>query len=175
MMTEAIYSSETVALERVTRRQTQKDGILHSHGLTFQKSEFFIVAAVKTSNLTYFATCFGCYLRLTLFLIHRYLSPWWRRYVLPKRRFLQEPHGVTSHKTEFFTGRRGKRASGNFTDWELRGWGLFHGSKFDHPLLSSANIEMEWNYSSTLPHTPTWRRTYLRTVIHLFFSTFVRT
>jgi hypothetical protein len=33
-------------------------------------------------------------------LARRFLSPWWwRRYVLPKRRFLQEPHGVTSLKT----------------------------------------------------------------------------
>jgi hypothetical protein len=31
------------------------------------------------------------------------LSPWWRRrQVPPKRRFLQEPHGVTSQKTQFF-------------------------------------------------------------------------
>jgi hypothetical protein len=31
-------------------------------------------------------------------------SPLWRRrYVPPKRRFLQEPHGVTSQKTSFFT------------------------------------------------------------------------
>jgi hypothetical protein len=41
--------------------------------------------------------------RLTLFLAHRFLSPWrWRRYVPPKRRFLLEPHGVTSQKTQFF-------------------------------------------------------------------------
>jgi hypothetical protein len=33
----------------------------------------------------------------------RFLSPWWwRRYVPPKRRFLQEPHGVTSQKMAFF-------------------------------------------------------------------------
>jgi hypothetical protein len=33
----------------------------------------------------------------------QFLSPWWwRRYVPPKRRFLQEPHGVTSQKTPFF-------------------------------------------------------------------------
>jgi hypothetical protein len=39
-----------------------------------------------------------------LFLVHRFLSPWWRRrQVLPKRRFLQEPHGVTTQKTPFFT------------------------------------------------------------------------
>jgi hypothetical protein len=38
-----------------------------------------------------------------LFLVHRFLSPWWRRrWVPPKRRFLQESHGVTSQKTPFF-------------------------------------------------------------------------
>jgi hypothetical protein len=38
-----------------------------------------------------------------LFLVHRFLSPWWRRrHVPPKRRFLQEPHGVTTQKTPFF-------------------------------------------------------------------------
>jgi hypothetical protein len=41
--------------------------------------------------------------RLTLFLVHWFLSPWcWRRYVPPKRRFLQEPHDVTFQKTAFF-------------------------------------------------------------------------
>jgi hypothetical protein len=39
-----------------------------------------------------------------LFLVHRFLSPWWRRrQVPPKRLFLQEPHGVTSQKTTFFS------------------------------------------------------------------------
>jgi hypothetical protein len=38
-----------------------------------------------------------------LFLVYRFLSPWWRRrQVPPKRRFLQEPHGVTTQKTPFF-------------------------------------------------------------------------
>jgi hypothetical protein len=37
-----------------------------------------------------------------LFLVHRFLSPWWRRSVPPKRRFLQELHDVTSQKTQFF-------------------------------------------------------------------------
>jgi hypothetical protein len=43
-------------------------------------------------------------LRLTAkFLVLRFLSPWWwKRYVPPKRRFLQDPHGVTSQKTQFF-------------------------------------------------------------------------
>jgi hypothetical protein len=36
-------------------------------------------------------------------LVHRFLSPCWRRhYFPPKRRFLQEPYGVTSQKTPFF-------------------------------------------------------------------------
>jgi hypothetical protein len=35
--------------------------------------------------------------------VGRFLSPWWRRrQVPPKRRFLQEPHGVTTQKTPFF-------------------------------------------------------------------------
>jgi hypothetical protein len=35
--------------------------------------------------------------------VHRFLSPWWRRrQVPPKRRFLQEPHGVTTQKTPSF-------------------------------------------------------------------------
>jgi hypothetical protein len=42
-------------------------------------------------------------IQLMLFLVHRFLSPWWRRrYVPPKRWFLQEPHGITSQKTTFF-------------------------------------------------------------------------
>jgi hypothetical protein len=41
--------------------------------------------------------------KLALFLVHRFLSLWWRRrYVPPKRRFLQEPHGLTSQNTTFF-------------------------------------------------------------------------
>jgi hypothetical protein len=40
----------------------------------------------------------------TLSLVHRFLSPWWwRRYVPVKRRFLQEPRGITSQKTPFYT------------------------------------------------------------------------
>jgi hypothetical protein len=51
----------------------------------------------------FFAACVGCYLRLTLFLVQLFLSPWWwRRWVPPKRRFLQEPHGVTCQKTPLF-------------------------------------------------------------------------
>jgi hypothetical protein len=38
-----------------------------------------------------------------MFLVHRFLSPWWCRHYIPlKRRFLQEPHGVISQKMAFF-------------------------------------------------------------------------
>jgi hypothetical protein len=37
------------------------------------------------------------------FLARLFLLPWWwRRYVSPKRRFLQEPHGAKSRKTALF-------------------------------------------------------------------------
>jgi hypothetical protein len=40
---------------------------------------------------------------LTLFLAHRFLSPWWwRRYIPLKRWFLHEPHSTTSRKMTFF-------------------------------------------------------------------------
>jgi hypothetical protein len=48
-----------------------------------------------------FAVCISCQ-----FLVHQFLSPWWwRLYVPPKRRFLQEPHDVTPQKTVLFIGR----------------------------------------------------------------------
>jgi hypothetical protein len=38
------------------------------------------------------------------FLVHRFLSSWWWRcQVPPKSRLLEEPHGVTSQETPFFT------------------------------------------------------------------------
>jgi hypothetical protein len=38
-----------------------------------------------------------------MFIDNQFLSPWWWRcYIPPKRRFLQEPHGITSQKTAFF-------------------------------------------------------------------------
>jgi hypothetical protein len=41
--------------------------------------------------------------QLVLFLVHRFLSSWWRRrQVPPKHRFLQEPHDVRSQKAAFF-------------------------------------------------------------------------
>jgi hypothetical protein len=81
LMMDAIRSSETSVLTRATRRNISQDGILHSHrrenlksyvaltdwalyrrsnvfpmsyklGFISQKTAFFIVTAVKTSNLT---------------------------------------------------------------------------------------------------------------------------
>jgi hypothetical protein len=41
--------------------------------------------------------------RLKLVPCSRIFQPWrWRRYVPPKRRFTQDPHGATSQKTAFF-------------------------------------------------------------------------
>jgi hypothetical protein len=52
-------------------------------------------------TLYFFVACVGCYLWLT-FLLHRSLSHWWwKRWVPPKCRFLQEPHCVTSQEMAF--------------------------------------------------------------------------
>jgi hypothetical protein len=41
--------------------------------------------------------------KLTLLIARQFLSAWWwRRYILLKRRFLEEPYGITSQKTAFF-------------------------------------------------------------------------
>jgi hypothetical protein len=74
-MMEALSSSETSVFTRATRLN-----ILYSFGASV-----------------------GSYLRLTLFLVHRFLSTWWwRRLFPPKHRFLQEPHGVTFQRTPFW-------------------------------------------------------------------------
>jgi hypothetical protein len=45
----------------------------------------------------------NCLLLVTKLPACRFLSLWWwRRYIPPKRWFLQEPHGVTTQKTPFF-------------------------------------------------------------------------
>jgi hypothetical protein len=55
------------------------------------------------TTLALTATCFGCKLLLMLFPARRFLSPWWWRQSFPsKRRFLQEPHGLTFQNTTFF-------------------------------------------------------------------------
>jgi hypothetical protein len=54
----------------------------------------------------FFSACFGCWLLLTFFLDHWFLSSW--RYgwnIPPKPQFLQEPPSVTSQKIEIFTNK----------------------------------------------------------------------
>jgi hypothetical protein len=68
-------------------------------------------------------------------LVHRFLSPWWRRRrVLPERPFLQEPHGVTSQKIPFF---------------------LFKGSRKPHETSQWSSIQrvMSREISSSVKHT----------------------
>jgi hypothetical protein len=73
-------------------------------------SEEFIASVIKVKRISALETTSLAVtsnprtLRRNLFLLHRFLSLWWwRRYVPPKRQFLQEPHSVTSQKTVFFT------------------------------------------------------------------------
>jgi hypothetical protein len=66
-------------------------------------SEDRSASLIRVTRIGEEIACVGCSLQLALFLSRRFLSPWWRRrYVPPKRRFLQGPHGVTSQKTPFF-------------------------------------------------------------------------
>jgi hypothetical protein len=62
-------------------------------------ASFIRVTKIGELGTTQAATSNRRTLQLVLFLVHRFLSPWWRRQVPPKRRFLQEPHGVTTQKT----------------------------------------------------------------------------
>jgi hypothetical protein len=80
---------------------------------------------------------------LTFFLAHRLLSLWWwRRCVPPKRRFVQEPYGVTSKKTAFFifiimfTGGRCRNLS--WGRWYIQ---LIHSH-------STPSLLRLWNYLS---------------------------
>jgi hypothetical protein len=48
----------------------------------------------------------------------------WRRHVLPKRRFSQEPHGATSQKTEFFIVTAAKASNPTQQNKSLLEWPL---------------------------------------------------
>jgi hypothetical protein len=85
-------------------------GILHRVALVrTDVSEELSASIIRVTRIGELGTTVIVFLRsvrwllvTATFLVHRFLSPWWwRRYVSPKRRFLLEPHGVTSQKTPF--------------------------------------------------------------------------
>jgi hypothetical protein len=58
---------------------------------------------LQRNIMYFFASCVGWQLQLTLFLVHWFMPPWWRRfYVPPKCRFLWEPHAITTQKMSYF-------------------------------------------------------------------------
>jgi hypothetical protein len=62
-----------------------------------------IIRTARVGELGTMLAVTAILVKLTLFLIYRFLWPWWWRHkVHPKCRFLQEPHGVTSQQTTFF-------------------------------------------------------------------------
>jgi hypothetical protein len=70
-------------------------------------SEEYIVSIIRMTRISELGTTLAVTsnrsVLLTLFLARQFLSRWrWRRHVPMKRRFLQEPDGVTSQKTSFF-------------------------------------------------------------------------
>jgi hypothetical protein len=72
-----------------------------------ERSAFIIMVTIgelgSTLEVLSFTLCIRCYLLLTLFLAHWFVSPWWWRLYVPlKRRFLQESYCVTFQKRAFF-------------------------------------------------------------------------
>jgi hypothetical protein len=86
----------------VSSRILRHVALLRTDGSEELSASFIRVTRIGELGTT-LAVTVGCYLQLAFFLVHRFLSPWWRRrWVPPKRRFLQEPHGVISQQTSFF-------------------------------------------------------------------------
>jgi hypothetical protein len=96
-------------------------------------------------NWYFFVAYVGCQLQLVLLLVHRFLSPWWRRrQVPPRRRFLQEPHGVTSQKTTFFISclvRRTSKSPGLIWIWRPNIMFVWHQSTPSHHTSISTNFQ----------------------------------
>jgi hypothetical protein len=122
----------------------------------YARLEVFTAVAIKNAvlwdvtpcssckNPRFFAACIGWQLLIMLFLAHRILSPWlWRRYVPPTRLFFQEPHGVTSQKTEFFYW-----CVTTFEQWQsccvVLSFVLTYGD-----VTGPSQIRKEWTYTHT--------------------------
>jgi hypothetical protein len=84
---------------------------LQIHATAYYPSPFLTAFTILNSLLAsfliwyFFVACVGFKLRLK-FLVHRLSPRWWRRYVPPKCRFLQETHGITSQKTPILHSHR---------------------------------------------------------------------
>jgi hypothetical protein len=79
-------------------------GIVHLRTKSHGRIEVFTEVTMKNA-IFWDVTPRGSLRRflVTTFPVNRFLSLWWwRRYVPPKRRFLQEPYGVTSQKMTLF-------------------------------------------------------------------------
>jgi hypothetical protein len=108
---QVIRSSETSVLTRATRRKIPKEIILHCHrqehfkfytliDIYYVRFEVFTAVTMKNGVFWDVTPCDSCKNRR---FEGTFLSSWWRRrQVPPKRRFLQEPHGVTSQNTPLF-------------------------------------------------------------------------
>jgi hypothetical protein len=108
----------------------------------------------KRSHIVFFTVCVSYYLLLTLFLVHRFLSPWWWRwYIRPKHQFLQEPHGITSEKMLFFMRwldhgekfwLKSNLPRDNFSDLDIHGWNIYW---WTLKPLGSETAKLHWTLS----------------------------
>jgi hypothetical protein len=79
--------------EEISQRRMASSGILRRVALVrTEVSEELSTSFIRVTRIGEIGTT----------LVHLFLSFWWRRYVSPKRWFLQEPHCVTSQRTPFF-------------------------------------------------------------------------